>query len=99
MTGVPPACDAAVAVRSGWCSMAVIMWHPFVTCGYCGRIHECVRLVSDPCSFTLLCHGCEGLLTVTISGDQIADRRRKDWAGNHLEVRGAAPRRWARRTD
>lgn len=79
--------------------MALIMWHPFVTCGHCGQIHECVRLVSDPCSFTLLCHGCEGLLTVTISGDQIAERRRKDVASDHLDVRGAAARHRVRRTE
>lgn len=80
------------------CSIPVVMWHPFVTCGHCGHIHECVRLVGEPCSFTLLCHGCEGTLTVTITAAQIAARRRKDVADQHLEVGGAVTRkktRWA----
>lgn len=78
--------------------MRIVMWHPFVTCGQCGQIHECVRLVGEPCSFTILCHGCEGTLTVTITAEQIAARRGKDLADQHLEVAGAVTRkktRWA----
>lgn len=78
--------------------MPLVMWHPFVTCGHCGRIHECVRLVGEPCSFTLLCHGCEGMLTVAITAEQIAMRGGKDVADQHLEVAGAVTRtntRWA----
>ena len=69
--------------------MPVVMWHPFVTCGHCDQIHECVRLVGEPCSFTILCHGCEGMLTVTITAEQITAKRRKDLADQHIQVRGA----------
>ena len=68
--------------------MPVVMFHPFVTCGHCGQMHECVRLVGEPCSFTVLCHGCEGMLTVTISAEQIAARRGKDLADQDFEVAG-----------
>lgn len=76
--------------------MPVVMWHPFVTCGHCGQIHECVRLVGEPCSFTVLCHGCEGTLTVTITAEQILARRTKDLADHHLEVAGAVTRKTTR---
>ena len=76
--------------------MPVVMWHPFVTCEHCGHIQECVRLVGDPCSFTILCHGCEGMLTVTITAEQIAARRRKDDADQLFEVAGAVTRKKTR---
>lgn len=79
--------------------MRLVMWHPFVTCGHCGRIHECVRLVSDPCSFTILCHGCEAPLSVTVTAAQIAARHKKDAADQHFEVTGAATRKLTRWTE
>lgn len=72
--------------------MQLVMWHPFVTCGHCGHLQECARLVDEACSFSVLCHGCEGLLTVTIAADQIAERRRSDLTDAHLVVRGAVMR-------
>ena len=72
------------------------MWHPSVTCGHCGQIHECVRLVGEACSFTILCHGCEGMLTVTITSEQVSARRRKDLADQHFEVAGAVTRKKTR---
>ena len=78
--------------------MPAVMWHPFVTCGHCGEIHECVRLVAEPCSFTMLCHGCEGMLSVTITAEQIAARHKQDLGDQHFEVNGARTRtktRWA----
>lgn len=59
-------------------------------------MHECVRLVGEPCCFTMLCHGCEGMLTVTISAEQIAARRGKDRADQQFEVAGAVTRKKAR---
>ena len=73
------------------------MWHPFVTCGHCGHIHECLRLIAEPCSFTLVCHDCERMLSVSISSDQIAKRRKDDRLEKHLGVEGLAtltPLRW-----
>ena len=65
------------------------MWHPFVTCGHCGHIHECVRLIAEPSTFSILCHGCEGQLTVSVTAAQIATRRNQDREDGQLEVRGA----------
>ena len=76
--------------------MHAVMWHPFVTCGQCGQIHECVRLVGEPCSFTILCHGCEGVLTVTITAEQIEARRYTDGSDQHFEVSGAVTRQKTR---
>lgn len=86
MTRLRTACYIHNALHDAWCSMPVVMWHPFVTCGHCGQIHECVRLVGEPCSFTILCHGCEGMLTITITAEHFAARRRKDLADQHVEV-------------
>ena len=98
MTRLQTACYIDHMRRGAGCSMQVVMWHPFVTCGHCGQMHECVRLVGEPCSFSILCHGCEGMLTVTITAEQIAARRNKDLADQHFEVAGAVTRaktRWA----
>lgn len=66
------------------------MWHPIVTCERCGQLHECTRLVSDPCSFSMLCHSCEAPLTVTIAGDVLARRRRDLHPEERLAVVGFA---------
>ena len=98
MTRLRMACYIDHTRRDTRCSMPVVMSHPFVTCGHCGQIHECVRLVGEPCSFTMLCHGCEGMLTVTITAEQIAARRGTDLADQHFDVSGAVMRttsRWA----
>lgn len=98
MTGVQTPCYIHHGRRSGGCWMPLVMWHPFVTCGHCGQIHECVRLVGEPCSFTMLCHGCEGMLPVMITAEQIAARHEQDLSNQHFEVNGAVTRtttRWA----
>lgn len=99
MTAVQTACYAARGLSGDGCSMHVVMWHPFVTCGHCGQIHECVRLVSEPCSFTVVCHSCESTLSVAITADQIVERRTKDRSDGHLEVGGAVTRKTARWTE
>ena len=92
MTKLRTACYIRDVRRDDGCSMRLVMWHPFVTCGHCGEIHECVRLVAEPCSFSVLCHGCEEMLTVTITAEQIAARRKKDLADQHLDVAGTVTR-------
>ena len=93
MTALVTACYTARPLDGTGCSMHAVMWHPFVTCGHCGQIHECVRLASEPCSFTVLCHGCESMLSVTITAEQIVERRSKDLSDGLLEVGGAVTRR------
>lgn len=55
------------------------MWHPVVTCERCGYQHHCVRLVSGPCVFDMLCHGCECLLVVAITGGDLQHQRKQGW--------------------
>lgn len=70
------------------------MWHPIVTCDTCGQVHECVRLVSEPCSYSLICHGCESVLTVTLSGDSLSRRRHDRSTLERITVSGfATPQR------
>lgn len=66
------------------------MWHPMVTCTRCGRLHECLRLVAEPCAFPMICHGCEAVLSITIGVDQLAQRRHDRFTENKLAVAGYA---------
>ena len=75
------------------------MWHPFVTCDNCGYIHECERVIGSPSTFSLLCHGCERILTVTMTQDQINRRRTDDQIEKHLGVFGLARMNRASLTD
>ena len=47
------------------------MWQPIVRCGRCGRVHDTIRVVVFPSIFSLICHGCEAELLVTIARDAL----------------------------
>lgn len=42
------------------------MWQPIVGCERCGHQHHTMRVVALPCTFVMVCHGCEAELLVTI---------------------------------
>lgn len=59
------------------------MWQPVVICSLCKFRHTCRRLVSEPCSLAIVCHGCETSLTVAITSGELtiqqsADAQRPD---------------------
>lgn len=68
------------------------MWHPIVICELCEHRHRCARLVSEACSFPLICHGCEAVLNVELTAADLAARIDGEARGWHwqFDVRGVA---------
>lgn len=54
------------------------MWQPVVICTMCRHRHTCVRLVSEPCVMSIICHGCEASLSVAITAGELAIQKCAD---------------------
>src|SRR5579864_8896143 len=71
-----PACSATVAITasSGTAAGSRCREMRFtITCELCGCRMRLARLIYEPQTFSMICHGCEAFLSVTVTAEKLRD--------------------------